>query len=157
MAFDEMLLTMDDIQPFMKWLSSHKIKHRPGKGQWEVLQVYIKDGWRVICRNSKDKLSSHKMLRPFISGFKGGVSFGGGKVPPSLKVDVNKQPSQVTKVTSSFDFGDLVVEPTEGYIISDVVRGPKRGNRSPDILHSKTTPIGFVAWIPSHPDEIPWD
>jgi len=42
------LLHKSRLNDFIQWLDKSGIKHRPPRGEWQVLQVFFNDNWHVI-------------------------------------------------------------------------------------------------------------
>lgn len=42
------LLHKSKMEDFKAWLTVNSINHRPGRGDWQILQVQTLDGWQVI-------------------------------------------------------------------------------------------------------------
>lgn len=58
-----MEFTKDDIEPFKAWLDSKGLAHRPGKGQWQVLQVCLEEcGFQVLFINKHGRYTSNDKL-----------------------------------------------------------------------------------------------
>ena len=53
MAADRQLLHKNKVEDFKAWLDACGIRHRPGKGDYEVLQVFRADGcWFKLYRRN---------------------------------------------------------------------------------------------------------
>lgn len=61
------VLLKKDLEAFKQWLDANDIAHRPGKGEWQIMQVYVEGhGFQVLFTNkrpqahytSNDKLCS---------------------------------------------------------------------------------------------------
>jgi hypothetical protein len=58
-----MKLTKDTLEEFKAWLDSKGIAHRPGKGEWQVLQVYVEDhGFQVLFTNKRGEYTANDKL-----------------------------------------------------------------------------------------------
>jgi len=60
------------LEAFKTWLDQNEIPHRPGKGDWEVLQVFTeKSNWqRVFERlDMKEHYSVNEKLLPIVRRF----------------------------------------------------------------------------------------
>lgn len=65
-----MKLTKDTLEQFKAWLDSKGIVHRPGKGEWQVLQVFVEDcGFQVLFINKHRKFTANDKLYPTIWEF----------------------------------------------------------------------------------------
>ena len=63
-------MELKDIEAFKVWLDKFGIAHRPGKGEWEVLQVLTADfGYRVIHKNKHGRLTVSDKLDSIVEDF----------------------------------------------------------------------------------------
>lgn len=61
------LLHINQLESFKEWLQENKIPYRPGKGEWQVLQVKTpKYGWQVIY--SRKEMREHYSLNSRLVG-----------------------------------------------------------------------------------------
>lgn len=44
------LLHINKLDEFKSWLTAQGIEHRPGRGEWEVLQVNVNGVWPCVFR-----------------------------------------------------------------------------------------------------------
>ena len=65
-----MKLTKDTLEAFKAWLDAKDIPHRPGKGEWQVLQVFVEDcGFQVLFKNKRGEFTANDKLYPLIWEF----------------------------------------------------------------------------------------
>lgn len=71
MTFQRCLLHTTKLQSLKDWLDASGIPHRPGKGEYQALQVWTDDhGWQVIFnRLNKPHLTLNKGLVPLVRRF----------------------------------------------------------------------------------------
>lgn len=74
------LLHISKLEAFKAWLEANGHQHRPGKGDWQVIQVLTPDnGWQVVFSRADmaEHYSINEKLVPLVQGFiganKGGV------------------------------------------------------------------------------------
>ena len=51
------LLHLNKFDEFVKWLDQSKIVHRPGKGEWQIIQ--IKKGSNWLCVYARAEMLEH--------------------------------------------------------------------------------------------------
>ena len=47
------LLHKTKIEDFKRWLNLREIPHRPGNGEWQILQVCVYGAWHVLYERAK--------------------------------------------------------------------------------------------------------
>lgn len=58
------------LEEFKAWLDQERIKHRPGKGEYQVLQVQTCKGWQVVYdKMTKEHLTVNQSLLPLVRRF----------------------------------------------------------------------------------------
>lgn len=57
MRRDNGVLQINQLEAFKSWLDSQDIPNRPGKGQYEALQVFLGRDWHKLYRT--DRMVSH--------------------------------------------------------------------------------------------------
>ena len=65
-------LHLTHLEPFNEWLTQRGIAFRPGKGDWQVMQVETpKHGWQVIFRRADmlEHYSINAKLLPLVQSF----------------------------------------------------------------------------------------
>lgn len=63
-------MKLEELEEFKAYLDKFGIAHRPGKGEWEVLQVMTADfGWRVIHKNKHGRLTVSEKLADIEEAF----------------------------------------------------------------------------------------
>ena len=67
---DRNLLKRADVERFTTWLTQAGESARPGKGEYQLLQVKVGDHWRAICINAGGEVSTPKEIAPLIKLFK---------------------------------------------------------------------------------------
>lgn len=66
------LLHVTKLEEFKAWLTSKGVAYRPGKGEYQVLQVHLGDaGWAVVYRrnNAREHFSLNQTLEPLVKRF----------------------------------------------------------------------------------------
>jgi hypothetical protein len=66
------LLHTNKLGSFTSWLDTKGIAHRPGKGQWQVVQVLTPDsGWQVVFQklDMPEHYSINQKLEPLVRQF----------------------------------------------------------------------------------------
>lgn len=77
--------TESTIPQFITWLDNQGIKHREGKGEYQVLQVKLPTGWEIIFRKKREaELTCTLAIRSYIETFLKGL--------PSLKTETEELP-----------------------------------------------------------------
>jgi hypothetical protein len=69
---DRCTLHKDKLEGFKKWLNDSGIAHRPGKGDYQVLQVLTpKSGWQVIFKRNDmpEHFSINDKLLPVVQSY----------------------------------------------------------------------------------------
>lgn len=95
MKNDRNLLLSSQILRFQVWLDENQIVWRKPKGDYQVLQIKMKNAWAAICTNAQGVISSPPCLREMISKFKKGQPFTGkaettetSKIPYEVSEDL---------------------------------------------------------------------
>ena len=67
------LLHKSKLDAFIAYLDANNIGHRPGKGDYQVLQVLTAKGWQVVFRKSDmpEHFTVNKALVPTVRRFIG--------------------------------------------------------------------------------------
>jgi hypothetical protein len=66
------MLHVTKLEEFKKFLDELEVPHRPGKGEWQILQVCVEFfGWRVIHKrlNMKEHYTVDERLIPLVHKF----------------------------------------------------------------------------------------
>jgi len=65
------LLHRTKLEEFKAWLDQQGIPVRPGKGPWQLFQVFTEDhGWQVVFdSNNPEHVSVNEKLVPIVQGF----------------------------------------------------------------------------------------
>ena len=65
------LLHISKLEPFKQWLINEGIGFRPGKGDYQVLQVLTEKGWQCVFSKNEmpEHYTSNKYLDPLIRKF----------------------------------------------------------------------------------------
>lgn len=69
MAHDRNMITPGDIARLCIWLTENGIDWRGPKGDYQLLQIKVKDGYGAICTNSKGVVSSPPSVRELLRDF----------------------------------------------------------------------------------------
>ncbi len=69
MAHDRNMITTSDIARLCAWLTANGIDWRGPKGDFQLLQVRVEDGYGAICTNAKGVVSSPPSLREMLRDF----------------------------------------------------------------------------------------
>ncbi len=69
MAHDRNMITPGDIARLCIWLTANGIDWRGPKGDYQLLQIKVKDGYGAICTNSKGVVSSPPSVRELLRDF----------------------------------------------------------------------------------------
>lgn len=87
MAYDRNLLKFKDVAGFQAWLDENQLAWRPGKGENQVMQVKLKDGWPAVCVNAaKTVVTTAPAMREMIQRFNKGMPYT-GKTPRTEPAD----------------------------------------------------------------------
>lgn len=71
---DRNMLKKTQIKLFQAWLDANGIEHRPGKGEYQLLQVKTAKGWPAICIDAKGVITTPSELAQMINLFNLGKS-----------------------------------------------------------------------------------
>ena len=71
-AHDRNLLKRADIERLKVWLDANDQSWRPGKGDYQLLQVKIGKGWGAVCTDAQGVITTPPELAPIIKLFKQG-------------------------------------------------------------------------------------
>jgi hypothetical protein len=66
------LLHVNKLEDFIRYLDEVEIPHRPGKGEYQILQVYTEShGWRVVHKrlDMKEHYTVDERLVPLVKRF----------------------------------------------------------------------------------------
>lgn len=77
---DRNVLKRADLKRFQDWLNDNDLAWRPGKGEYQLMQVKLQDGWPAICTNAQGVVTTPPALREMIQRFKKGLPYT-GKTP----------------------------------------------------------------------------
>lgn len=69
---DRNLIKRADIKRFQVWLDANDQAWRPGKGDYQMMQVKIGKGWGAICTDAAGVITTPPGLAPLIKLFKQG-------------------------------------------------------------------------------------
>lgn len=72
MAHDRNMITPGDIARLCIWLTENGIEWRGPKGDYQLLQIKVKDGYGAICVNAKGVVSSPPSVRELLRDFSAG-------------------------------------------------------------------------------------
>lgn len=64
-----LFLTQENYQKFEKWMSSKNIPTRPGKGQYQLVQVKLDTGWYPIFKKGDGTISLSDNFKALIHSF----------------------------------------------------------------------------------------
>lgn len=70
---DKGLLNASALEQFQSYLSAVGIEHRPGKGEYQVLQVKCGKAWLAVCRDARGLLTTPPELRLTVNNFNSGA------------------------------------------------------------------------------------
>lgn len=79
-AHDRNLLKRADVERFQGWLNDNQLAWRPGKGDFQLMQVKLAKGWGAICVDGKGVVTTPPALREMIQRFSKGLPYT-GKTP----------------------------------------------------------------------------
>lgn len=75
MAHDRNMINPGDIARLCIWLNENSIEWRGPKGDYQLLQIKVKDGYGAICVNAKGVVSSPPSVRELLRDFSTGKPF----------------------------------------------------------------------------------
>lgn len=75
MAHDRNMITPGDIARLCTWLTANGIDWRGPKGDFQLLQIKVKDGYGAICTNSKGVVSTPPSIREMLRDFSMGKPY----------------------------------------------------------------------------------
>ncbi|HCF3424913.1 TPA: hypothetical protein ACRMT1_002705 [Pseudomonas aeruginosa] len=78
---DKGLLKAPSLDKFKQYLTDIGMAHRPGKGQYQVLQVKCGVSWLAICRDARGYITTPIELRLAVNNFNAG--YKPPKAPPA--------------------------------------------------------------------------
>jgi hypothetical protein len=84
-AHDRGYLKKVEIAKFQVWLDANEQIWRPGKGDFQLMQVKIGKGWGAVCTNAKGVITTPAELAPLIKLFKQGVAVKKGAAPAAKR------------------------------------------------------------------------
>ena len=69
------MLHVSQLAAFKKWLDANNVKHRPGKDEYQVMQVYYGGKWLAVCVNDRNCVVTLPMMHVLILMFNGNLEF----------------------------------------------------------------------------------
>ena len=107
MAYDRNLLKQKQIEGFKAWLDENQLAWRPGKGQYQIIQLRMENGngWSAICIDEKSVISTEPSLRNMINLFKQGKPWTGG-APAKCFADAAKDSKSIKEAAFLEDLRD---------------------------------------------------
>lgn len=75
MAHDRNMITHGDIARLCTWLTANGIDWRGPKGDFQLLQIKVKDGYDAICTNAKGVVSTPPSIREMLRDFSMGKPY----------------------------------------------------------------------------------
>lgn len=88
---DKGLLKAPSLDQFKQYLTDIGMEHRPGKGEYQVLQVKCGVSWLAVCRDARGYITTPIELRLAVNNFNAGAK-------PAAK----SQPKVATKAREQF-------------------------------------------------------
>lgn len=88
---DKGLLKAPSLDQFKQYLTDIGMEHRPGKGQYQVMQVKCGPSWLAVCRDARGYITTPIELRLAVNNFNAGAK-------PAAK----SQPKVATKAREQF-------------------------------------------------------
>lgn len=78
---DKGLLKAPSLDHFKQYLTDIGMEHRPGKGQYQVMQVKCGPSWLAVCRDARGYITTPIELRLAVNNFNAGAK--PPKAPPA--------------------------------------------------------------------------
>lgn len=82
---DKGLLKAPSLDQFKQYLTDIGMEHRPGKGQYQVMQVKCGPSWLAICRDARGYITTPIELRLAVNNFNAGAKPLKAPAPPPPK------------------------------------------------------------------------
>ncbi len=82
---DKGLLKAPSLDLFKQYLTDIGMEHRPGKGQYQVMQVKCGPSWLAVCRDARGYITTPIELRLAVNNFNAGAKPLKAPAPPPPK------------------------------------------------------------------------